>query len=118
MFDIIGAHASFTDLHVYNLSRDNACFLCTEFDAYFAEICTIGNMSCKNACTQNLSFTNKLNTIPVQTFLYIKNIMSDAQQQLNTMNLSVYNVSVLLDTTNKNLYNVSHLLGTTKCELV
>ena len=33
---IIGRHASFTDLYIFNLSCMNASFLYTEFDEYYA----------------------------------------------------------------------------------
>ena len=108
---------SIRDLYVDSISAQHASFGYIEMQEYYADISTIQDLSCLSACFTNISFTNTLNNVPAQTFSYIAHLTSDAQQQLNTTNTSLYNTSMMLGIANSSLYNTCTLLGVTNPSL-
>ena len=70
-------------------------FFYVEFDEQWTDISTTNNLSVINAC-----FTT-LNNVPKQTFSYISNLNSDAQQQID-------NVSHLAHATSDSLNQLSN----------
>ena len=76
-----GLHAEFDELYADRFYCNQASFNFVEFDGHWAYRAEIVNLSMKNAC-----FTT-LNDVNQKTFAYIANLNSDAQAQIDNVNL-------------------------------
>ena len=87
-------YATIYDLDVDNILVENLSCVNASFT----------NLSSINSCFNNISFNNTLNNVNKQTFNYISNLTSDAQNQLNHINSCLLNVSTNYWITNASVY--------------
>ena len=91
------------DLFATSFSCTNASFYHVEFNKQYTAISTSENLSVINAC-----FTT-LNDVPQQTFSYIANLNSDAQQQIDNVSQIAHDTSNTLNQLSSTVTDVSNI---------
>ena len=101
---ITAAHGDYSNLFAKSFSFTNGSFYYIEFDEQWTGISQAQNLSVINAC-----FTT-LNNVTKQTFSYISNLNSDAQQQIVNDTSSSHDTSDSLNQLSNTVASVSKII--------